>query len=290
MLCMAVSAALKHISLATPADRCIQLLMCMSGGIGTATGRRLRAQGARLAILYAPFEASRREALLHDAFSASELEQGEIQTYECDISSPASVQNAFSGLENDFITTEKMPRSFPSMLINTAGYVSLAKMEDTPPEETLKNLHTNVLGPMLTSQAFAKLYFRAFEVAKDSPSPPPPGRIVNISSQAAHVALHLHSAYCASKAGLNALTRSMASEWGPRGITANSISPTVVWTEMGKKAWADDTARNEYLKQIPTSRFALPDEIASAVDFLCQDSSGMVNGADLRVDGGFTIR
>jgi NAD(P)-dependent dehydrogenase (short-subunit alcohol dehydrogenase family) len=159
---------------------------------------------------------------------------------------------------------------FPSILINTAGYVSLSDMEMTPPEETMKHLTTNVLGPMLCSQAFARLYFAASKAAESSANPSPPGRIVNIASQAAHVALPRHGAYCASKAALLGLTRSMASEWGGRGITANSISPTVAWTALGKKAWGEDSVREAFLKAIPTGKFALPEEVADAVVFLCQ--------------------
>lgn len=128
----------------------------------------------------------------------------------------------------------------------------------------MKHLTTNILGPMLCSQAFAKLYFAA-----QSPTAPP-GRIVSISSQAAHAALHRHGAYCASKAGLMGLTRSMASEWGGRGITANTVSPTVAWTELGRKAWGEGAVREAFLKMIPVGRFALPGEVADAVDFLCQ--------------------
>ncbi|PYI04704.1 NAD(P)-binding protein [Aspergillus sclerotiicarbonarius CBS 121057] len=253
-----------------------------AGGLGTSIGKKLRQQGARLAILYAPFEASRRDQLLEAGYGEL-ASSDEIRTYECDITVPESVQTVFRALEES-------SRAFPSILINTAGYVSLSEMELTPPEETLKHLHTNVLGPMLCSQAFARLYLSAAQVAQSSPSPPPPGRIVNIASQAAHVALHQHAAYCASKAALLGLTRSMASEWGGRGITANSVSPTVAWTALGQKAWGEETVREAFLKTIPIGKFALPEEVADAVLFLCQDSSGMINGADIRVDGGFTIR
>ncbi|PWY75200.1 short chain dehydrogenase/ reductase [Aspergillus sclerotioniger CBS 115572] len=262
------------------------------GGLGSSIGKKLRQQGARLAILYAPFEATRRDQLLEVGYGELSSRDG-IQTYECDITAPESVQSVFSALEEDVLAPSppaQSSRAFPSILINTAGYVSLSDLELTPPEETVKHLHTNVLGPMLCSQAFARLYMTAAQVAQSSPSPPPPGRIVNIASQAAHVALHRHGAYCASKAALLGLTRSMASEWGGRGITANSVSPTVAWTALGQKAWGEDTVREAFLKTIPTGKFALPEEVADAVLFLCQDSSGMVNGADIRVDGGFTIR
>ncbi|KAF9884402.1 hypothetical protein FE257_001802 [Aspergillus nanangensis] len=247
------------------------------GGLGSSIGQKLRQQGAHVAILYAPFEAARRDELLHAGYGVSHPTDS-IRTYQCDITSPESVQSAFRALKQ-----EMTPSSAPSILINTAGYVSLSDMETTPADETMKHLTTNVLGPMLCAQAFAQLYFAA-------PSPPPPGRIINIASQAAHVALHRHGAYCASKAALLGLTRSMASEWAGRGITSNSVSPTVAWTALGKKAWGEETVREAFLKNIPTGRFAQPEEVADATLFLCQDSSGMINGADIRVDGGFTIR
>ena len=89
----------------------------------------------------------------------------------------------------------------------------------------------------MTAQAFARNFFDAKTDAT------PGGRIINVASQAAHVALLNHGAYCASKAGLIGLTRCMASEWGPRGITANTVSPGPVMTALGKKAWSDKEQR-----------------------------------------------
>lgn len=242
------------------------------GGLGSSIGKKLQQQGARLAILYAPFEAARRDELLEQGYGGGS-DINDIRTYECDITSPDSVQSAFATLAKDMVSPDSSPvneRAFPSILINTAGYVSLSDMEITPPEETMKHLTTNVFGPMLCSQAFARLYFAASKAAESSPSPPPPGRIVSISSQAAHVALHRHGAYCASKAALQGLTRSMASEWGGRGITSNTVSPTVAWTALGQKAWGEDSVRKAFLANIPTGKFALPEEVADSVLFLCQ--------------------
>lgn len=241
-----------------------------SGGLGSSIGKKLRQQGARLAILYAPFEAARQEELLEAGYGEAAT-RDDIHAYECDITSPASVQSTFSKLESELIApSSSSPVAFPSILVNTAGYVSLSNMEITPAEETMKHLTTNILGPMLCSQAFAQLYFAASKVAGSPTTPSPPGRIVNISSQAAHAALHRHGAYCASKAGLLGLTRSMASEWAGRGITANSVSPTVAWTALGQKAWGEDSVREAFLKSIPTGKFALPEDIADSVLFLCQ--------------------
>ena len=255
----------------------------MPGGLGSSIGKKLRQQGARLAILYAPFEAAQRDQLLEAGYGELSSRDG-IRTYECDITTPEAVQSVFRALEEEVRApsapsqSSRSSRAFPSILINTAGYVSLSDMEFTPPTETVKHLHTNVLGPMLCAQAFARLYMAAAQEVPSLSSLPPPGRIVNLASQAAHVALHRHGAYCASKAALLGLTRSMASEWGGRGITANSVSPTVAWTALGQKAWGEDTVREAFLKTIPTGKFARPDEVADAVLFLCQVGHGVTHG------------
>lgn len=203
-----------------------------------------------------------------------------VSTYECDITSEESVQEVFGRIEQ--------LEAFPSILVNAAGYVSVQPLEETSAAEALKNFLPNLLGPFITSNAFFKIYqSRKTKLGDDSKAPP--GRIVSIASQAAHVALDGHGAYCASKAGLIGHTKCMASEWASRGITANTVSPTVTWTPLAAKAWADEAKKEKHLSQIPTGRFSVPTEIAEAIEFLCRDGSGMINGADLRVDGGFTI-
>jgi NAD(P)-dependent dehydrogenase (short-subunit alcohol dehydrogenase family) len=206
------------------------------GGIGSAVGKLLRAEGAKLALLYAPFEAGKVAQVLEEVYGPLETTAADIATYECDIASPASVEKAFAAIAAD-------NKAFPAILINSAGYVNLSPLEETTPEDSLLHYMVNLYGPTLTGQAFARMYCKARE---DAGSEAAPGaRIINIGSQAGHVALKDHGAYCASKAGLLGLTRCQASEWGSRGITANTISPGPVWTALGKKAWADDTAREE---------------------------------------------
>lgn len=208
----------------------------------------------------------------------------DISAYECDITSESSVQQVF-----DRIAGQSTSDSFPSILVNAAGYVSVQPLEETTAEEAAKNIIPNVLGPFIVSKAFYHLYQgKTAEVGGREKAPP--GRIVSISSQASHVALDGHGPYCASKAALNGLTRCMANEWGGRGITSNTVSPTVALTFLGKKAWADAEKRDKHLSQIPVGRFSEPHEIAAAIEFLCRDESAMINGADIRIDGGFTIR
>lgn len=185
-----------------------------------------------MALLYAPFEANTVDTVLQGVYGVEDL--AHIATYECDITKPESVQQAFDAIAKD-------NAAFPSILVNSAGYVNLTPLEDTPPEDSLRHYMINLYGPTLTCQAFARAYISAKEAKDDCP----PARIVNIASQAAHVALDNHGAYCASKAGLVGLTRCQANEWGRHGITANTVSPGPVWTALGKKAWGDDKVRGE---------------------------------------------
>jgi NAD(P)-dependent dehydrogenase (short-subunit alcohol dehydrogenase family) len=191
------------------------------------------------------------------------------------------VQQAFAAISKD-------NAAFPSILVNAAGYVKLQPLETFDVDEILKHYMVNLHGPTLTGQAFAQAYIAATKRAGNQSAPG--GRIINIASQAAHIALRNHGPYCASKAGLLGLTRCQASEWGPLGITANSISPGPVWTELGKKAWSDQKVREDYQAGIPTGKFAEPHEVARMVDFLCRDEALNINGADLRLDGGFSIQ
>ena len=115
------------------------------------------------------------------------------------------------------------------------------------------------------------------------------GKILNLASQAGSVALTDHAAYCASKFAVIGLTKVLASEWAGRGVVVNSISPTVVLTELGKKAWAGQKGE-DHKALIPTGRFAYPEEIAAAAVYLASSAADMVNGVDLLVDGGYTIR
>lgn len=99
------------------------------------------------------------------------------------------------------------------------------------------------------------------------------GRIVNIASEAAHRVFPNRVAYASSKAALINFTRSMAVELAPKGITANTISPTVVMTEMGQRVWTEDKA-GAFLAGIPAGRFALCEDIAAATLYLCSKTAG----------------
>ncbi|MGH3952128.1 MAG: SDR family NAD(P)-dependent oxidoreductase, partial [Pseudonocardiaceae bacterium] len=114
------------------------------------------------------------------------------------------------------------------------------------------------------------------------------GRIINISSAAALRALPEHYAYGASKAGLNMATKVLSTEFGPRGVRANSICPTVILTEMAEQVWGEEAKAAPMLARIPAGHFGVPDDVAGAVLYLASPAAEMVNGTELVLDGGYT--
>ncbi len=164
------------------------------------------------------------------------------------------------------------------ILVNCAGYVNLQPATEIAFSEWQQHLAVNLTGPFLCSQAFAQRLIAARHG----------GKIINIASQAASIAIDNHYAYTSAKAGLLGMTKVMAKEWATHGITVNTLSPTVVLTPMGEKAWRGEKGE-EMKKLIPLGRFAYTDEIAAAILFFASNGSDMMTGADLMIDGGFTI-
>jgi L-xylulose reductase len=116
------------------------------------------------------------------------------------------------------------------------------------------------------------------------------GSIVNVSSQAALVALRGHISYGSSKAALDNITRVSALELGAYNIRVNSVNPTVVMTEMSAFYWGREDIGGPFLEQMPLGRWATEDEIAAPVVFLLGDGASMITGVSLPIDGGFTCR
>ena len=114
------------------------------------------------------------------------------------------------------------------------------------------------------------------------------GKIINVSSQAGVVALEEHGAYCASKGGLNMLTKVMALEWGPYNIHVNAVCPTVILTPMGTKVWGDPRKADPMLAKIPLGRFGQPVEVADLILFLASPASDLITGEAILIDGGYT--
>ena len=164
------------------------------------------------------------------------------------------------------------------ILVNCAGIVLLDDAENLSEEYWDQTMAVNLKAAFMLSQAVGRYMIRRGG-----------GKIINIASQASVVSLDRHIAYCASKAGLVSVTQVLAAEWAEYGINVNAISPTVVLTELGKKAWAGDVGE-AMKKLIPANRFGYPDEIAACAAYLASDAANLITGANIIIDGGFTIK
>ena len=188
----------------------------------------------------------------------------------CDVTDEAAVASAVQEVVARFGRID--------ILVNCAGLAILGPAEDLTIAQWSTTIAVNLTGAFTVSQHVGRVMLAQGR-----------GTVISLASQAGTVALPGHVAYCASKSGLIGLTKVLALEWAGRGVTANTISPTVVLTPLGREFW--DNPAGEALKaQIPTGRFALPEEIAAAAVFLAGDGARMINGVDLLVDGGYTIR
>ncbi|EJF7711745.1 MULTISPECIES: SDR family oxidoreductase [Providencia] len=164
------------------------------------------------------------------------------------------------------------------IVVNSAGIVALAPAENLSESDWDLTMNVNLKGTFLVCQAAGNVMINNGK-----------GKIINMASQAGVIALDQHAAYCASKAAIIGLTQVLALEWSPKGIQTNAISPTIVMTELGKKAWEGEKG-DEMKEKIPARRFADPSEIAACALFLASDASDMITGHNLVIDGGYSIQ
>ena len=187
-----------------------------------------------------------------------------------DVSSEAFVQQVSQWLAGKYGAADA--------LVNNAGISLIAAAEDTTAAQWQRVMDTNLLGPFLLCR-----YFGAQMLARRR------GSIVNVASVAGLGGVIHRSAYNASKHGLIGLTRTLAAEWGGRGVRVNAVCPGWIKTEMdvadqGSGAYSD----RDIVDRVPMARFASPEDVAQAIAFLADsDRNGFINGVSLPVDGGW---
>jgi 2-deoxy-D-gluconate 3-dehydrogenase len=165
------------------------------------------------------------------------------------------------------------------ILVNNAGVTTIKSIIDTPDEDWEWVVNVNMRAPFLLARALAP---KMIEQKM--------GKIINVSSQSGVVALQDHSAYGASKGGLNMLTKVMTIEWAKHNIQCNTVCPTVILTPMGEMVWGDPAKGGPMKAKIPAGRFGKTVEIADLILFLASPASDMINGQDILMDGGFTAQ
>ena len=231
-------------------------------GIGRRTAETLATRGYRIAIidLRDPAETVR----------AIEAQGGEAMGYTGNIAEEAVVERF----------AEQVLRRFgrADVLINNAGVSLISPAEVTGAADFRRVLEVNLVAPFLLAKAFGA---RMLEVRS--------GSIINVASVAGLLAVADRAAYNASKHGLIGLTRTLAAEWGGRGVRVNAVCPGWVKTEMDQADQAGGSYTDADIEgRVPMARFARPDDIAQAIAFLADETqSGFINGHALSVDGGW---
>lgn len=191
-----------------------------------------------------------------------------------DVSSRDQVRSMVASIEDRL--------GWVSLLVNNAATISMGPIEDVSEDEFWRILDTNLYGPFLCAQACAPS-MRAHRW----------GRIVSMSSEWGQIGWPRATAYSASKAGIISLTKALARELGPDGITANAIAPSVVDTaglivDARDAGVTLDEIKRRYAEVIPLRRLGLPAEIAALVSFLASDAAATLTGQVLAPNGGTT--
>jgi NAD(P)-dependent dehydrogenase (short-subunit alcohol dehydrogenase family) len=164
------------------------------------------------------------------------------------------------------------------VLVNNAGISMISPAEDTSAAEFRRVLEVNLVAPFLMAKAFGARMLEARS-----------GSIINVASVAGLFGIADRAAYNASKHGLIGLTRTLAAEWGGRGVRVNAVCPGWVKTEMDEADQSGGSYTDaDIVGRVPMARFAHPDDIAQAIAFLADgEQSGFINGHALSVDGGW---
>ena len=163
------------------------------------------------------------------------------------------------------------------ILVNCAGIARIAPALETSVEAWDETMAVNLRAPFLLAQALAPGM-----IAQRW------GKIINVSSQTGVIALDDHAAYASSKGGLNSLTKSLMAEWARHNVQVNAICPTIVMTPMGRQVWGAEEKSRPMLAATPLRRFGETVEIADLALYLASPASGLVNGALIMIEGGYS--
>ncbi len=233
-----------------------------SKGIGASIALHLAAEGAAVVVNYS----SSKEGA--DRVVAEIVGKGgKAIAVQANVARQADIQRLFAETKKAF--------GHLDILVNNAGIYEFAPIENVTAEHFHKMFDLNVLGLILASQEAVKHFG------------PAAGNIVNISSVAATAALPTTSVYSATKAAVDAVSKSLAKELGPRNIRVNSINPGMVETEGVHAAGiADSDFRKQIESQTPLGRIGQPQDIAPAAVFLASSDSAWITGETLYISGG----
>jgi 3-oxoacyl-[acyl-carrier protein] reductase len=233
-----------------------------SKGIGAAIARHLAAEGASVVVNYASSKTG-ADKVVAEITGAG----GKAVAVQGDVSKKADITRLFAETKKAFGQLD--------VLVNNAGVYEFGPLENVTEEHFHKQFNLNVLGLLLTTQEAVKHF------------PAAGGSIVNISSVVGRHPLPGASVYSATKGAVDAITKSLAKELGPKKIRVNSLNPGMIETEgLHAAGFAEGDFRKHIETQTPLGRIGQPDDTAKVAVFLASDDSGWVTGETLLVSGG----
>jgi L-rhamnose 1-dehydrogenase len=234
-------------------------------GIGQAIALRFALEGARVAVVDV------REAEGQETVRLIETTGSQAMFVLTDVSRSDQVQAMVRAVLERWDTID--------ILVNDAGICPFENFLEMPESLWDQVLDVNLKGYFLVSQAVARVMVEQGIR----------GRIIAVSSISAEFGGSSQAHYCASKAGINLLVKSMAISLGPHGITVNAVLPGTVETDINREALAEPTVRDYWSQRAPLGRLGQPEDIAGPVLFFATDDSAWCTGALLVVDGGTSV-
>jgi L-rhamnose 1-dehydrogenase len=234
-------------------------------GIGRAIALRFGQEGARVAVVDVREDEGRETVQLIEAGG------GQAKFVRTDVSDKAQVQAMVAAVVRQWETVD--------ILVNDAGICPFKGFLEMSEDVWDQVLDVNLKGYFLCSQAVARVMVE--QGVK--------GRIIAVSSISSEFGGSTQAHYCASKAGINLLVKSMAISLGPHKITCNAVLPGTVETDINREALADPTVRDYWSKRAPLGRLGQPEDIAGPVMFFASDDSDWCTGSMLVVDGGTSV-
>jgi 3-oxoacyl-[acyl-carrier protein] reductase len=233
-----------------------------SKGIGAAIAKHLAAEGAAVVVNYASSKAG-ADKVVAEITGAG----GKAVAVQGDVSKKADITRLFAETKKTFGALD--------VLVNNAGVYEFGPLENVTEEHFHKQFNLNVLGLLLTTQEAVKHFT------------PAGGSVVNISSVVGRHPVAGASVYSATKGAVDAITKSLAKELGPKKIRVNSLNPGMIETEgLHAAGFAESDFRKHIETQTPLGRIGQPDDTAKVAVFLASDDSGWVTGETLLVSGG----
>jgi len=233
-----------------------------SKGIGAAIAKQLAAEGAAVVVNYS-FSKNGADQVVAEIAGGG----GRAVALQADLAKKADIERLFAEAKKAFGRID--------ILVNNAGIYEFAPLESVSEELFHKQFNLNVLGLLLATQAAVK----AFDAAG--------GSIINISSVVSTLGFPNASVYSGTKGAVDAMTRSLAKELGPRGIRVNAINPGMVETEGTHSAGITESEmRRQVEAQTPLGRIGKPQDIAGAAVFLASADSAWITGETLVISGG----